>query len=256
MQSLRSLAAAHRAVLLIDSSSTRIQIGLWHRAPAAVASLSENQDRRDGEPPLPDAIWHASDQEAGIAIFAGVEAVLTRAHLSVADLDALVFCEGPGSILGIRTAAMALRIWSATGPHRLPTFAYRSLELVAHDLRCRGVPEPFAVLADARRDSWHWVAAREGGAFGPLLRIAASAAAGFDGRLYTPAGFRSWGKPPGDIFTIPYDLPDLWSHQCDAALLRPAPHPDAFVHEEPAYLTWAPQIHRAGISASRPQTES
>jgi tRNA threonylcarbamoyladenosine biosynthesis protein TsaB len=249
MPSLRSLAAAHRSVLLIDSSSTRIQVGLWRRDPAAVASLSEDQDRQDVEPPLPEAIWHASDQEAGVAIFSSVAAVLAGAHLSVADLDALVFCEGPGSILGIRTAAMALRLWSATGRHRLPAFAYRSLELVAHDLRRRGVPEPFAVMADARRDSWHWVEVPEQDPIGPLKRARAGDVRGFGGALFTPAGLRSWATPPRDISTVPYDLPELWSHQGDADLLRPAPHPDAFVHEEPAYLTWAPRIHRAGISA-------
>lgn len=251
MPSLRSLAAARRSVLLIDSSSTCVQVGLWRFDPSAGASFPDNQDHRRAEPPLPDAIWRAADQEAGIAIFAGVEAVLASARLCIADLGALVFCEGPGSILGIRTAAMALRVWSAMDCRRPPTFAYCSLELVAHDLRRRRVPEPFAVLADARRDSWHCVAAREDCAVGPLLRIAASDAAGFNGRLYTPAGFRSWAKPPREMSAIAYDLPELWSRQCDADLLRPAPHPDAFVHEEPAYLTWAPQIHRAASSPSR-----
>lgn len=206
--------------------------------------------------PLPEAIWQTSDQEAGIAIFAGVAAVLAQARISVAGLGALVFCEGPGSILGIRTAAMALRIWSAADGRTLPVFAYRSLELVAHDLRRCGIPAPFAVLADARRDSWHWVDVPAEGAIGPLQRVPKDTVAGFRGLLFTPAGFRAWARPPGEVSTIPYVLADLWRHQVDAGLLRAAPQPDAFLHEDVTYAAWTPQIHRAGVRPSRPRAAS
>jgi tRNA threonylcarbamoyladenosine biosynthesis protein TsaB len=192
MPSLRSLVVAHRTVLLIDSASACIQVGLWHssreRERVAFGSLerervdpsvSSGLERERVESPLLEAIWHASNQEAGIAIFAGVDAVLAQARIGVADLGALVFCEGPGSILGIRSAAMALRIWSAAEGLTVPAFAYRSLELVAHDLRRRGIPAPCAVLADARRDSWHWVDVPVEGAIGPLQRVPTAAVAGF-----------------------------------------------------------------------------
>jgi tRNA threonylcarbamoyladenosine biosynthesis protein TsaB len=234
MPSLRSLVATHHRVLLIDSSSTCIQVGLW---------------RLDREP-----IWNTSEQEAGIAIFAGVEALLAQAGIGVADLGGLVFCEGPGSILGIRTAAMALRVWSAAGGRAPPVFAYRSLELVAHDLRRRAIPAPFAVLADARRDSWHWVVAPPEGAIGPLQRIPTATAVAFSGRRFTPAGFRAWSSLPGEVSTVPYALPDLWQHQAEADLLRAAPQPDAFLHEAATYVAWNPQIHRTGASPSRTRT--
>jgi tRNA threonylcarbamoyladenosine biosynthesis protein TsaB len=233
MPSLDSLVATHHRVLLIDSASACIQVGLWR--------------------PGREAIWHASEQEAGIAIFAGVDAVLTQARIGVADLGAAVFCEGPGSILGIRTAAMALRTWSAAEGRPLPAFAYRSLDLVAHDLRRRGIPAPFAVLADARRDSWHWVEAPIDGTIGSLQRVPPGTVAGFGGRRFTPAGFRVWARPPGEISTVPYALPDLWQHQRDADLLRAAPQPDAFLHEEATYVAWTPQIHRAATGVRPPR---
>jgi tRNA threonylcarbamoyladenosine biosynthesis protein TsaB len=242
MPSLRSLVAAHRTVLMIDSASTCIQVALWHSSRERERVVSGGCERERVESSVPDAIWRTSDQEAGIAIFTGVEAVLAQTAIGMAGLGALVFCEGPGSILGIRTAAMALRIWSRPD---LPVFAYRSLELVAHELRHQGIPEPFAVIADARRNSWHWVDATAGGAIGALQRVPPDTMAGFGGRLFTPAGFRAWTQPPGEVSTIPYDLADLWSHQADTDLLHPAPHPDAFLHEEVTYLAWAPQIHRA-----------
>jgi tRNA threonylcarbamoyladenosine biosynthesis protein TsaB len=269
MPSLRSLVVAHRTVLLIDSASACIQVGLWHssreRERVAFGSLerervdpsvSSGLERERVESPLLEAIWHASNQEAGIAIFAGVDAVLAQARIGVADLGALVFCEGPGSILGIRSAAMALRIWSAAEGLTVPAFAYRSLELVAHDLRRRGIPAPCAVLADARRDSWHWVDVPVEGAIGPLQRVPTAAVAGFGGRLFAPAGFRAWAKAPGEVSIIPYALADLWRHQGDADLLSAAPQPDAFLHEDATYATWTPQIHRAGVRPSRPRADS
>ncbi len=243
MTNLRSLVAANRAVLLIDSASTRIHVGLWRTGSAA--SPLERPERERLEAPLPEAIWHESEQEAGIAVFAGVEAVLARAGIGIADLGALVFCEGPGSILGIRTAAMALRIWSNAAGRALPAFSYRSLELVAHELRRSGIPAPFAVIADARRNSWHRVGVSEDGVIGPLRRVPADALAGLGGRLFTPAGFRSWAQPPDEVMSIPYALPDLWRLQADAGLLRSAPRPDAFLHEEVTYAAWTPQIHQA-----------
>ena len=218
-------------MLLIDSASTQIQVGLW---------------RRDCE-----AIWSQSDQEAGIAVFACAELVLAQAGIGVADLGALVYCEGPGSILGIRTAAMALRVWSAATDRTLPAFSYRSLELVAGDLLGSGAPAPFAIVADARRDSWHWVDGPAGGPAGRLRRVPPQELLAFPGRIYTPAGFRAWSQPPRPITTIDYALPALWLRQREADLLRAAPQPDAFLHEEASYMTWTPQIHRAGVGPSQ-----
>jgi len=46
---------------------------------------------------------------------------------------------------------------------------------------------------------------------------------------------------------VPYDLAALFALPAvaDADLFRPSPAPDAFLHEEPAYAKWVPQIHRA-----------
>ena len=261
MPSLDSLVATHRTVLLIDSASAQIQVGLW---------------QRDAE-----VLWRQSDQEAGIAIFACVAAVLALARIGVADLGALVFCEGPGSILGIRTAAMALRVWSAAADRPRPTYAYRSLELLANDLqsggvsgaqqagvggpgdlpevaqtskpalpttdKCGAAPRPFAVVADARRESWHWVDGPVSGPAGRLRRVPTTELLAFTGEVFAPAGFRTWSQPARPISTIAYSLPVLWARQRGADLLHPAPEPDAFLHEDATYVTWTPQIHRAGV---------
>ncbi len=230
MASLNSLLTAHGVVLLIDSASARVEVGLWRREAAPV--------------------WRQSRREAGIAIFECVGGALAEAAIGVRDVGAFVFCEGPGSILGIRTAAMALRTWQAAGPIARPAFAYRSLELVAHDLQSAGIRLPFAVVADARRNAWHFVEAAADRAIGPLQRVPRAALADYPGDLFMPADFRAWVSPPRPARSVPYPPARLWPRQSGADLLHPAPAPDAFLHEESAYAPWTPQIHRA----PRPKT--
>ncbi len=225
MPSLTSLVARHRNVLLVDAASSRVQVGLL---------------RGDTAP-----VWRQSPREAGRAIFEGVEAVTATARTALSEVEALVYCEGPGSILGIRTAAMALRTWQSLHASNLPAFAYRSLELVAHNLAVAGTPPPFAVVADARRDSWYLAEAADKGGVQSLRRISAAALAGYAGRLYTPAGFRAWVQPQPTTVEVPYLVPELWARQAGADLLRPVAQPDALQFEEPAYARWTPQIHRA-----------
>lgn len=134
-------------------------------------------------------------------------------------------------MLGIRTAAMAIRTWNVLSLR--PVFAYQSLAVVAHAL---GNPE-VSVIADARRESWHTF--RRGG---KLRRVPA---AGLEGELVTPDTFRHWSALPAGVVRVPYALPELLAKIADADLFRATDEPDAFLHEEPSYVTWTPQIHRA-----------
>lgn len=226
MASLTSLVATHGAVLLIDSASACVQVGLLRRGAGPV--------------------WRRSEQEAGIAIFECADAVMREAGLRVRDIGAFVFCEGPGSILGVRQAAMALRTWQAAAPDRPPTAcAYRSLELVAHELLRTGAELPFAVITDARRDHWHCVTV-SGPADAPAVRrVAALTLAQMAGVFFMPNGFRTWAPPPRSARTVSYSIAELWQRHGGTELLHAAAEPDALLHENPAYAAWSPQIHRA-----------
>lgn len=93
--------APHFPALVIDAASACVQVGVL---------------RADGT-----AAWHADTAESGVAVFRGVE----RLGVDPLAVAAFVFCDGPGSVLGIRTAAMALRTWHVLKPR--PLFAYSSL---------------------------------------------------------------------------------------------------------------------------------
>lgn len=209
MSSLRALLAEFSPLLVLDAASSRVQVGVL---------------KQDGS-----AKWETADDEAGVAVFTCIE----KLGFQVGDAGAFVFCDGPGSILGIRTVAMALRTWSVLKPRTC--FAYTSLALIAHAF---GRPE-LSVMADARRDAWHHYRIGEG------LRRLPTHALPTDTELVTPEGFRNWTPLPAGVQRTPYSVADLLSRVVDLDLFLPTAAPDAFLHEEPSYVTWTPQIHRA-----------
>jgi tRNA threonylcarbamoyladenosine biosynthesis protein TsaB len=205
--SLKQLLCDHAPVLVIDAASMRVQVGIFNA---------------DGT-----ARWATQTDEAGIAIFRCVE----QLAVEISTVKAFVFCEGPGSTLGIRTAAMAIRTWQTLLPRTC--FAYSSLALVAHAL---AQPE-ITVIADARRDSWHSQKAAEA-----LRRVTT---AELTGPLVTPEHFRHWTPLPDGVAITPYDVPALLALAASTELFHATQAPDAFLHEEPSYASWIPQVHRA-----------
>ena len=215
MPSYRQLLAAHSPLLVLDAASSRVQLG-WIEAGQL--------------PELPcSARWEISDEETGVGIFRCIE----QLGIDVGTTGAFVFCDGPGSVLGVRTVAMALRTWIVLAPR--PMFAYHSLALVAHALG----KDNATIIADARRDSWHTIKLG-----GRLRRVPATE---LTGALVMPEYFRHWSSLPAGVARVPYSLAELLPRIADADLFRPTEAPDAFLHEEPNYASWTPQIHRAPI---------
>jgi tRNA threonylcarbamoyladenosine biosynthesis protein TsaB len=183
--------------------------------------------------------WQTSQEEAGVGLFRLVERLLGGAEVPMTAVRSVVFCEGPGSLLGIRIAAMALRTWLVL-PRAFPlrVSAYRSLELVAADLLSSGTPPPFLVVSDARRASWNRLDVDAAGTLGAIHRW--PAAEPFPDRLpvFCVAGLPLWQpRPPGaaDALYRPERLPALAAR---FPLLREVAEPDAFLTELPTYRPW------------------
>lgn len=216
MFSLDQLLRQHGSVAILDAASSRVHVG-WLPSGATPA-------------------WAQAEEEAGTGLFRCIGRLPTEMPLAA---GALVFCEGPGSVLGVRTAAVIVRMWRLLRSR--PIYSFQSLELVAHHLRGHGERD-LHVIADARRDSWHRVTLDSTGQVLPLTRTPSSE---LIGRSVMPAGFRAWTALPPETGACPYDVPALFAALPHSPLFREASDPDAFLHEAPAYVTWTPQIHRA-----------
>jgi tRNA threonylcarbamoyladenosine biosynthesis protein TsaB len=158
---------------------------------------------------------------------------LDELGVEIPSVAAFAFCEGPGSILGIRSTAMALRTWNVLS--RRPLYGYMSLAVTAQAV---GRPE-VSFIADARRGHWHRFQLG-----GRLERVPTEALAG---EMMSPEGFRHWGSLPEGAARTSYTLASLFARAAvaDADLFLLTEAPDAFLHEEPSYAKWVPQIHRA-----------
>jgi tRNA threonylcarbamoyladenosine biosynthesis protein TsaB len=209
MPSLSQILTESSPLLILDAASATIQVG----------RLAE------GEP----ARWSSRTDEAGVGLFE----CLDELDVAVDSVRAFAFCEGPGSILGIRTSAMALRTWNVFRPR--PTYAYIGLAVVAQALDGRQA----TMITDARRGLWNRYVLG-----GVLERVPA---AELSGDLLMPEGYRNWDPLPPGTASTPYHLASLFSVPSVAAadLFRETPAPDAFLHQETTYAKWVPQIHRA-----------
>tara|TARA_B110000305_G_C19431341_1_gene636423 strand:- start:1664 stop:2323 length:660 start_codon:yes stop_codon:yes gene_type:complete len=212
--SLTTILADHQSLLLIDASSQVIHVG-WLR--------------RD-QP----AEWISIEREAGTGLYI----LLEQAGLSPKEAGAFAFCEGPGSMLGIRTVATALRTWVALTPR--PIFSYRSLDLLVHT---EGRPGA-TFITDARRRSWHALTLDSAGQAQPLQRIPEGELP--SDNLFIPSGFRTWTElptPPPE--TVPYDPTQLSTKLADSDIFAVSTEPDAFQPEPPSYARWTPKVHQS-----------
>jgi tRNA threonylcarbamoyladenosine biosynthesis protein TsaB len=225
MSSLTQLLASHGTLLVLDAASTRVQVGLFRNdAPAG---------------------WRSVEDEAGTGLFAATESVLGAAGIQLDGIGAFVFCEGPGSMLGTRTIAMALRTWQVLQPR--PVYAYQSLAVAARGAWARQA-RAFSVIADARRETWHVQAVGADGHHARLERVPAGALP--DGELLTPENFRAWAQPPRPAAACSYDLARIFPALGDGDFFRPTDAPDSFQHEAPEYKKWSAQVHRAPTPCS------
>lgn len=227
MPALPTLIANHGPLLVLDAASSVVQVGVL-RADSAPA-------------------WARPAGDASSALFAGIEMALRRTELELSAIRGFLFCEGPGSMLGIRTTAMALRTWQVLDAR--PVFAYQSLAIAAARA-CSGQPgRECAVIADARRDTWHVQECGPDGRMRPLRRVATAELPST--ALLMPENFRTWSTPPAGLATCSYDLAAIFLKLGAEEFFRAVEAPDAFQHEAPEYRKWSAQVHSAATAPRR-----
>lgn len=217
---MADLIASEPPVLFLDTASPIVRAGLQARmTPGA-------------------CVWRETTDEASVGLFQIVEDLLREHSLRVDDLRTVVFCEGPGSLLGIRLAAIALRTWEVLPrPQPLRLLAYRSLELVAASLLEQPVGSPFVVVNDARRQTWNVLDVDANGAWTDLRRLS-TAELPAHGKIFHPEEFPHWQELPDNTIEVDYRPAALPSLAQRYPLLRESASPDAFLVEMPTYRMW------------------
>lgn len=220
--------SACRAALLLDACGPHTAVGLFQNGTAAALQSSAT-------PSL-------------ASLFALSESVLDAAGLSLPQLDAFVYAEGPGSTLGLRLAAMAIRTWQSLRTQAAPAkvFCFNALAFAA------AAYDPAFPMCKAQ-----WLAPwRRDTAFClnplPPHGVHCLQIADFDPAA-TPSVLLEIGRPLGNahpqfaaIERIPYPIDTLARLPAlPPSLLRLCHAPQPLQLEAPQFAKWIPDRHRA-----------
>ena len=215
-------------LLVLDAASKRCFVGL-KRSP----------DHLD---------FIATEQEATKSLFSSLKTLLSRNQLNLAEIRSIAFCEGPGSMLGIRTTIMAIRTWVGAAILKNATlYAFSSLSLGQRLVQqMPGGPSRFLVLTDARRQSWN---ALECDSTGPdsskpiILDNIALEQSEFP--AYSFAEFPAWTQTNAPLLTIAYQPERLFEKDDFLSVLQNTDAPAPLSLRPSEYKKWFPKFNPA-----------
>lgn len=195
-----------------------------------------------------DNNWLAYQSIEGPALetlFTEVQSVLSEAKLSLKAITRYIYCEGPGSTLGLRLAAMAIKTWRALHHEPPPCYAYNSLQLAAQCLRLDAPHLQEAILiADWKKDTWNSVSLHNGQitACKPIPQTDLKEIK--EPQYHLPQR-KGWQPPPSNATTLTY-TPERLNQLIDSpGLLRSVDSPLPFTSAPANFQKWTPDRHRA-----------
>ena len=172
-------------------------------------------------------------------LFGCVEVALAEAKLKLCDIRSFALCVGPGSVLGIRIAALTVRSWSALEPR--PIFVWASLAGIARSALTAGEKGPFLVAVESRLMRWHALEVSADGSLGTPFEAEAA-------QLNT-AGCRvlASSEAAPSVLTSHVAVSHPWSSLpvffAQSGFLREEPRPDA-LNVANDFATWSGERHR------------
>lgn len=180
-----------------------------------------------------------SDEGALEATFACAEKALASAGLKFADLHSFAVCVGPGSMLGIRVTAMAVRTWATLQPCEV--WVWEPLVALAAAVRLRGEVGAFSVVSESRLKRWHVVSVDAAGLSSPARECEVEQVAALSGRILTTVIQAPQVLPVAQV--VPEVWPDLPKVFAQASVLRLEPKPEA-LNAAADFATWSGERHR------------
>ncbi len=213
-------------LLIVDASLAPLQAGLLvdGRITAAVSAGGEALD----------GIFETSAQ------------LLRAEGLTHGDLDGYIYGAGPGTLLGLRLAAMAIEGWRSMRSGTVPVRQYITLSAAAAAHAHSGGPASFDMLVPVRRGLFARVSVRDGRAGPPQLEKDGDTPEKTSAvpRFHLPVPNRRLPPPPlAEAFRFEFtDLPAGWFSGPEVAAVA---HPVPFNPSPAAYAEWTGGRHRA-----------
>jgi hypothetical protein len=187
---------------------------------------------------------HSSEKPALESLFSLLDDTFNSASLKPSAIDALLYCAGPGSTLGVRLTCMTLRTWKRIGPfNNTPTYAYLSLPLMAAILEATVTPHhPFHVITELRKDAWNLLTVPSTGTLPPLEET--STLPESEGTYFYFPQRRKNTALPQSTTLIDYSIEALPCVINHPTLFTPTEMPSPYDSKEPTYAIWSAERHR------------
>ncbi|MGC6456239.1 MAG: hypothetical protein ACON46_06890 [Coraliomargaritaceae bacterium] len=179
------------------------------------------------------------------ALFPNVGAVLQEADCQLDSVRRFIYCRGPGSVLGLRLAAMAIETWCRLATVPVERLSYGSLELTAALLQLDQPDlQDALILSDWKKDSWHALSIEQG-VQGKVTALPTESLHRIDRPLYHLPRRKGWQAPPEGARTLLYEPARLDRVLDCADLLQAGNSIELFQPGGNTFTKWTAQRHRA-----------
>ncbi len=204
--------------LVLDASSLKVSTGLW-QAGEWIA-------------------FRETPHQALNGLFQGTRDCLNEAGVTLKAVQGFIHCEGPGSVLGVRLAAMAIEGWKALPPWKAcPLFVYNRLVWVAAAL---DEPEPFHLISESRQGRWNVYHSQSG----DMTLVEDASLANLPGKCFHFPQRKGSHQAPEGISVVDPEIGKRPELLMTPGLLRASEHPTVYSPDQPNYKTWIPDRHR------------
>jgi tRNA threonylcarbamoyladenosine biosynthesis protein TsaB len=173
-------------------------------------------------------------------LFGCAESALAEAKLKLDDIRSFALCVGPGSVLGIRIASLAVRSWSALEPR--PIFVWESLASLARSALVAGEKGPFLVAAESRLKRWHALEVASDGSLGAPFE-AEAAQLNSSGRRVLASSEAAPAVLTSHV-AVPHPWSSLPTFFAQQGFLREETRPDA-LNVANDFAAWSGERHRS-----------
>ena len=187
-----------------------------------------------------------SEDEASRSLFPSIKTLLEDRSMRLADLRSIAFCEGPGSMLGIRTAVMGIRTWLATDQlENCQILSFNSLRVGSSIVAdTPDAPNSFLVVTDARRQSWNALSMAPS-ATGSVELIENEALEKNELPIFSLEEFPTWTRTEAKIVRLSYEAENVFVKACFPSMLKANPESELLNTRTFEFAKWIPLARTA-----------
>ncbi len=196
--------------------------------------------------------WLARSTEIEIArgaplerLFPTVDAVLQKAKSELTDISSYLYSEGPGSVLGMRLCAMAIRTWTHLYPESNFLKSYNSLQLTASLALLDNPQTKDALLvSDWKKDTWNSIQISDK-KISSVKPVSSETLKEWDGTVWHLPQRKGWQPPPDSAVTLEYTPERIDEIVAQHSLFKETNGVKLYSAGSNVFKKWVPERHRA-----------